>query len=160
MSFTEKCFWLVLGSFAASVSYGLGYQAIFSEAALVTPLLPLMITVGVVHVMGAWFRQDRAITDLWVALLIWLYFPLAATMGFVSAAIGCTEGIITSENFTSLFLFVVSAANLAIATWLTAKFIRLRQIDASARVLPFVLKSAAFQIAFGPLLIVASNTAN
>ena len=155
MGFCEKCFWLIAVSFVVSVSCGMCYQWLFGEVAITLSLLPFLVSVSVVHLLGAYRKQEHAIVDLWTALLIWLYFPMAIAVGMLTAAIGCDEGIITPQNFTSPFLLFVCIIILTATTWVTMQFIRSRRLNQSTPVLPFVLKSGALQIVLSPFLVVA-----
>ena len=153
MSYSEKCFWGVLGAFFVTVSYGIGYQALFSDAALATTMLPLSLSICAVHLFG--HNRPQEVADLWIALLIWIYFPLVVVVGFLTAAHGCDEGFITPDNITSPLLMTLSILIVAAATFVTTSFLRARKRDSSASVMPFVFTSAATQIILGPLLLFA-----
>ncbi|MEZ6134070.1 MAG: hypothetical protein R3C53_04070 [Pirellulaceae bacterium] len=155
MSFSEKCFFLVLSGFVFSVALGFASQYAFDGKALGMTLIPITGSLCVVHVLGTLYRRERDIWGLWGSLLIWLYFPMAAIAGYLSAALGCSEGIITPSSIESPFLNLASVLNIAVASTLTVQFLRRREIDHSARLAPFLVKSWLSQAMLGPLLLLA-----
>lgn len=155
MNFSEKSLWLMLGAFCVSVVYGLSYQALYQDVAPATTLMPISVAICTVHLLGARYDKTPEVANLWIALLIWLYFPLAIVVGFLTAALGCDEGVVTPRTILSPLQLGISLLIVVAATMMTLKFLRARHLDPAASVLPYVFRSGALQLLLGPLLLFA-----
>ena len=160
MKSAEENFWLLIAVAGLSVSCGILLRIRGLDNSIVATsltLLPTALAVASIHLRSGLSGTDSALAglgDLYRALLLWFYFPIAVAAGFIGIGLGCNEGLVTVDSLKSPIASAAALLMLLGTSLVTVRFLRARQVSARTSIMPHFLQSVALQFLLAPWLFI------